>query len=115
MPVPAQHGWGMSVETAAPCSFRRWGKDEEVEGRYSDAAPIVLQARHPELRGGKGEAAAGGEAESGASPGSFPNERLERKLGIVQVKQGRRKFVNSFFLDGNTKSKHSPKVNLQEK
>ena len=91
----------MSVETAAPCSFRRWGKDEEVEGRYSDAAPIVLQARHPELRGGKGEAAAGGEGRRRAArrraASGFPNERLERKLGIVQVKQGRRKFVNSFF------------------
>ena len=93
------------METAAPCSFRRWGKDEEVEGRYSDAAPIVLQARHPELRGGKGEAAAGGEAESGASPGSFPNERLERKLGIVQVKQGIVFFFETEALNRSTRCK----------
>jgi len=70
-------------------------KDEEVEGRRA-MRPRSFCKVAPS-RGGKGEAAAGGEAESGASPGSFPNERLERKLGIVQVKQGRRKFVNSFF------------------
>jgi hypothetical protein len=67
--------WGMSGETTAPCCSRPWGEDEdeEVDGRWSDAAPIALQGHRPELRGGKGEAAVvgegrGGGAESGASP-----------------------------------------------
>nr|CAB3488405.1 unnamed protein product [Digitaria exilis] len=77
--------WGMSEETTAPCYSRRWGEDEEVDGRPGDAAPFTLHGHRPEPRGGggKGEAAAGGEgkAESVASPGGFPNERLERESG----------------------------------
>ena len=73
----------MSLETTVPCSSRRWGDDEEAEGQSSDAAPIALHGHG----GGKEEAAEGrgGEAkgESGASPDSFLNERLE-KLGIVR-------------------------------
>ena len=78
----------MSLETTVPCSSRRWGDDEEAEGQSSDAAPIALHGHRPVPRDGKEEAAEGrgGEAkgESGASPDSFLNERLEKKLGIVR-------------------------------
>lgn len=54
--------WVMSVETTAPCSSRRWGEDEEMEGQSTDAAPIALHGHRPVPReggDGKEEAAAG--------------------------------------------------------
>ena len=97
MPVPAQHGGG--CQWRPPPLVPLAAKDEEVEGRRA-MRPRSFCKVAPS-RGGKGEAAAGGEGRRRAArrraASGFPNERLERKLGIVQVKQGRRKFVNSFF------------------